>query len=122
MIKTVNRWYDVQCDAPDCERLASAEYQHCLGWVSPMQAVKAAVEAGWQRRSGDDFDRSMYCPLHKREDRTFSTYRAECAVCGGTEYIKTTGTIYDAYDDFIRRGWNNQLTVCPDCAKKGQAK
>lgn len=30
MIKTnTSRWYDVECDAPNCERLASMEYRQC---------------------------------------------------------------------------------------------
>lgn len=67
MIKTnTSRWYDVQCDAPDCGRLASAEYQQCIGWALPTQAVNAAVEAGWERREEDGIER-MYCPECAKE-------------------------------------------------------
>ena len=63
MIKTdTSRWYDVECDAPDCERLASMDYGNCLGWSLPTQAVKAAVEASWGIRTEDGVDR-MYCPM-----------------------------------------------------------
>ena len=66
MIKTsTSRWYDVECDAPDCDALASAEYQQCLGWALPTPAVNAAVEAGWERREEDGLER-MYCPEHRK--------------------------------------------------------
>ena len=121
MIKTnTSRWYDVQCDAPDCEMLASAEYQQCIGWALTTQAVNAAVEAGWERREEDGLEH-MYCPWHKREEYvTYSTYLAKCSVCGSTAYSATTGTIDNAYANFIRLGWKVERTktVCPECAKK----
>lgn len=70
MIKTnTSRWYDVECDNPKCERLVSMDYELCLGWVSPMQAVNAAMEAGWERREENGIEH-MYCPfcLHQRQD------------------------------------------------------
>lgn len=139
MIKTnTSRWYDVQCDAPDCQQLASAEYGQCIGWALPRQAVGAAVEAGWTALEEDGVEH-MYCPWHtprRKPSEEHVTYRAVCAMCGGIEYSKTTGTIDDAYADFIQRGWKVKcikdkriahgvgvpLMICPDCAKKGQAK
>lgn len=61
MIKTnASRWYDMECDNPECGRLASMEYGHCLGWKLPTQAVKAAIEASWGIRTENGIDRT-YC-------------------------------------------------------------
>lgn len=69
MIKTnTSRWYDVQCDAPDCEMLASMDYEACLGWVTPTAAVNAALGAGWDRREENGIEH-MYCPEHKQKAR-----------------------------------------------------
>lgn len=61
MIKTnTGRWYDVECDNPKCERLASMDYELCLGWATPTQAINAAVESGWVRREENGLEH-MYC-------------------------------------------------------------
>ena len=61
MIKTnISRWYDVQCDAPDCEMMISAKYKQCIGWALPTQAVNAAVEAGWERREEDGIEHMSF--------------------------------------------------------------
>lgn len=138
MIKTnKSRWYDVECDAPDCEMLASSEYQKCIGWALPTQAVNAAVKAGWTSLEEDGAEH-MYCPWHtprRNPSEEDVTYYAECAMCGDIEYSPiSTGTIDDAYADFIQRGWKAKcikdkriahgdgvpLMICPDCAQKGQ--
>lgn len=71
MIKTdIMRWYDVQCEAPNCTWLASKEYGVCcIGWASPTMAVNAAVEAGWERREEDGIER-MYCPECAKKGET----------------------------------------------------
>lgn len=67
MIKVnTSRWYDVECDNPKCERLASVSYGRCLGWALPTQAVNAAVEAGWERREENGIEH-MYCHEHNQE-------------------------------------------------------
>ena len=128
MIKTnESRWYDVQCDAPDCEMLASAEYAQCLGWALPRQAVNAAIDAGWERREEDGVEH-MYCLKHKA-DAVSTSWMAQCRVCGKSETIETAPAFAYAYDYFTRRGWeikhgtdSNYEITCPVCAKKGQAK
>lgn len=125
MIKTnTSRWYDVQCDAPDCNRMISAEYQQCIGWALPTQAVNAAMEAGWGRREEDGLEH-MYCPEHLKSEEHIG-YRAECAICGSIEYSKKVATIYDVYADLVKRGWRIRLCggkppikICPDCIKNG---
>lgn len=129
MIKTGTiRWYDVACDAPGCEMLASSEYQKCIGWALPTQAVNAAVEAGWERREEDGVEH-MYCLKHKKPAITQS-WKATCRVCGKSGTTETAPAFAYARDCFEKRGWeierstdNNQVVItCPDCAKKGQAK
>lgn len=62
MIKTnTSRWYDVECDNLKCGRLASMDYELCLGWASARAAVNAALEAGWERREENGIE-NMYCP------------------------------------------------------------
>ena len=129
MIKTnISRWYDVQCDAPDCNHMISAEYQQCIGWALPTQAVNAAMEAGWERREEDGIEH-MYCSEHKT-DAAHVSWLAKCCVCGKEELSETAPAFAYARDYFEKRGWkiergtdNNQKVItCPDCAKKGQAK
>jgi len=128
MIKTNTiRWYDVQCDAPDCEMMISAEYAQCIGWASPTQAVNAAIDADWERREEDGVEH-MYCLKHKA-DAVSTSWAARCRVCGKAETVETAPASAYAYDYFIRRGWeikrgpNSSLKItCPDCARKGHAK
>ena len=61
MIKTnTSRWYDVECDGKECGMLSSMDYELCLGWATPMQAVNAALEAGWEQREENGIEH-MYC-------------------------------------------------------------
>lgn len=127
MIKTnTSRWYDVACDAPNCQQLASMEYQQCIGWALPTQAVNAAVEAGWERREEDGIER-MYCTKHKKSAKHV-TFRAVCHRCGSCGFSRTVGTIEDGYADFAMHGWQVRLCgieppimICPDCVAKGHA-
>ena len=65
MIKTsTSRWYDVECDRYGCERLASWDYNLCLGWARATLAIDAALEAGWEQREENGI-KHMYCPNHK---------------------------------------------------------
>lgn len=125
MIKTnISRWYDVQCDTPGCEMLASSEYQKCIGWALPTQAVNAAIDAGWERREEDGIEH-MYCPEHKKSAGHVKML-AECDVCGRQELSDTVSDIVEAYEWFDYRDWILKIgvertkAVCPDCAKKGQ--
>ena len=129
MVKTdITRWYDIQCDAPNCERLISAEYQQCICWALPTQAVNAAIEAGWQRREEDGLEH-MYCQEH-RTDVKLILWFAKCDVCGRKEYLEAAHAFVYACDKFTQRGWKIKsgtcgvptTMICPDCAEKGQAK
>lgn len=129
MIKSnTSRWYDVQCDAPDCNRMISAEYQQCIGWALPTQAVNAAMEAGWGRREEDGIEH-MYC-LEHRKDANLVRWFTECDVCGRTEYLEAADAFVYARDKFAQRGWKikggtcgvHTTMICPECAKKGQTK
>lgn len=129
MIKTnTSRWYDVQCDAPGCNRMISAECQQCIGWALPTQAVNAAMEAGWERREEDGTEH-MYC-LEHRKDANLASWFEECDVCGRTEYLEAADSCVYARDKFAQRGWKikggtcgvHTTMICPECAKKGQAK
>lgn len=126
MIKTdITRWYDVQCDAPDCGEKAGLFYSDYfnMSWDSPSKAVDAALTAGWQRREEDGVEH-MYCPKHKKSAKHVK-YRAVCHRCGSCGFSRTVGTIEDGYADFAMRGWQVRLCgieppimICPDCAKK----
>lgn len=135
MIKTnTSRWYDVECDGDGCERLASMDYGHCLGWATPTQAVDAALEARWERREENGIEH-MYCYWCRQllpQVRYFEKkYTAVCKKCGNIERPIKAESIYEAVDKLMSIGWKFEWdfgsgtvidSTCPDCAKKGQAK
>ena len=126
MIKTntnTSRWYDVECDAPDCEMMISAEYAQCIGWASPTQAVCAAIDAGWERCEEDGVEQ-MYCLKHK-EPAVTQSWMATCRVCDKSETVETAPAPAYANDYFTHHGWEikrgangNWEITCPDCVAK----